>query len=117
MTLVMACLLGLYYGVTISLVSFATGLSVVTLNLHHRGMRGQRWGITPVYHKQIFHLRVPASLKYLVFEVLAKVLCIKLNKEKKRKPKTERPGGELEEPQTGCVFCLSSPAAPAGRSK
>ena len=34
---------GLYYGVTISLVSFATGLSVVTLNLHHRGMRGQRW--------------------------------------------------------------------------
>jgi hypothetical protein len=29
-------LLGLYYGVTISLVSFATGLSVVTLNIHHR---------------------------------------------------------------------------------
>ena len=37
---------GLYYGVTISLVSFATGLSVVTLNLHHRGMRGQRWEIS-----------------------------------------------------------------------
>ena len=33
---------GLYYGVTISLVSLATGLSVVTLNLHHRGMRGRR---------------------------------------------------------------------------
>ena len=27
---------GLYYGVTISLVTFATGLSVVTLSLHHR---------------------------------------------------------------------------------
>ena len=115
----MACLLGLYYGVTISLVSFATGLSVVTLNLHHRGMRGQRWGNNTNLSLtlQIFHLRVPASLKYLVFEVLAKVLCIKLNKEKKRKPKTERPGGELEEPQTGCVFCLGSPTAPAGRSK
>ena len=37
------CGAGLYYGVTISLVSFATGLSVVTLNLHHRGVRGQRW--------------------------------------------------------------------------
>ena len=33
---------GLYYGVTISLVSLATGLSVVTLNLHHRGLRGRR---------------------------------------------------------------------------
>ena len=37
--------IGLYYGVTISLVSFATGLSVVTLNLHHRGVRGQRWDV------------------------------------------------------------------------
>ena len=31
---------GLYYGVSICLVSFASGLSVVTLNLHHRGLRG-----------------------------------------------------------------------------
>ena len=70
--------------------------------------------------QQSFHLRVPASLKYLVFEVLAKVLCIKLNKEKKRKSKAPRPGGELEEIQPGCVFCLASPSAPprdTGRSK
>ena len=31
---------GLYYGVSICLVSFASALSVVTLNLHHRGLRG-----------------------------------------------------------------------------
>jgi len=33
-------LISLYYGVSICLVSFASGLSVVTLNLHHRGLRG-----------------------------------------------------------------------------
>ena len=68
----------------------------------------------------IFHPRVPASLKYLVFEVLAKVLCIKLNKEKKRKSKAARAGGELEETQPACVFCLASPTPPAqdiGRSR
>jgi hypothetical protein len=31
---------GLYYGVSICLVTFATGLSVVTLNVYHRGVRG-----------------------------------------------------------------------------
>lgn len=56
-------LIGLYYGVTISLVSFATGLSVVTLNLHHRGMRGRR---------------IPPLLRYLVYHVLAKILMIRL---------------------------------------
>lgn len=30
----------MYYGVTICLVSFASGMSVLTLNIHHRGVRG-----------------------------------------------------------------------------
>ncbi|XP_045612639.1 neuronal acetylcholine receptor subunit alpha-7-like [Procambarus clarkii] len=33
-------LISMYYGVTICLVSFASGMSVVTLNIHHRGVRG-----------------------------------------------------------------------------
>ncbi|XP_023330652.1 neuronal acetylcholine receptor subunit alpha-10 isoform X2 [Eurytemora carolleeae] len=57
-------LIGLYYGVTISLVSFATGLSVVTLNLHHRGLRGRR---------------VPRVLRYIVFNILARFLLIQLD--------------------------------------
>ncbi len=31
---------GLYYGVSICLVSFASAMAVVTLNIHHRGVRG-----------------------------------------------------------------------------
>ena len=31
---------GLYYGVSICLVSFASAMAVVTLNIHHRGLRG-----------------------------------------------------------------------------
>ncbi|XP_045124340.1 neuronal acetylcholine receptor subunit alpha-10-like [Portunus trituberculatus] len=33
-------LISMYYGVSICLVSFASGLSVLTLNIHHRGVRG-----------------------------------------------------------------------------
>nr|XP_045625496.1 neuronal acetylcholine receptor subunit alpha-10-like [Procambarus clarkii] len=33
-------LISMYYGVTICLVSLASGLAVVTLNIHHRGVRG-----------------------------------------------------------------------------
>ena len=33
-------ILGLYYGVSICLVSFASAMAVVTLNIHHRGVRG-----------------------------------------------------------------------------
>ena len=81
-------------------------------------------GMTEIQHvliNYVLHLRVPASLKYLVFEVLAKVLCIKLTKEKRRKSRAAaRPGGQLEESQSGCVFCLPSPSPPTrdtGRSQ
>ncbi|XP_058808942.1 neuronal acetylcholine receptor subunit alpha-10-like [Phymastichus coffea] len=59
-------LISLYYGVSICLVSFASGLAVVTLNLHHRGVRG---------------VRVPASIKSLVLGKLAKVLFLNFQEE------------------------------------
>uniref|UniRef100_T1J4J6 Neurotransmitter-gated ion-channel ligand-binding domain-containing protein n=1 Tax=Strigamia maritima TaxID=126957 RepID=T1J4J6_STRMM len=55
-------LIGMYYGVTICIVSFATGLSVITLNVHHRGVRDTE---------------VPAPLRKLVLGILAKVLFLK----------------------------------------
>ncbi|XP_048509891.1 neuronal acetylcholine receptor subunit alpha-10-like [Athalia rosae] len=54
-------LISLYYGVSICLVSFASGLAVVTLNLHHRGVRGTR---------------VPAVVRSLVLEKLARVVFL-----------------------------------------
>ena len=40
--LIFSLLSGLYYGVSICLVSFASAMAVVTLNIHHRGLRGSR---------------------------------------------------------------------------
>lgn len=57
-------LIGLYYGVTISLVSLTTALSVVTLNIHHRGTRGTE---------------VPHYVKKIVFGALAKILFINID--------------------------------------
>ncbi|CAB4066292.1 CHRNN [Lepeophtheirus salmonis] len=36
-------LISLYYGVSICLVSFASAMAVVTLNIHHRGIRGMKF--------------------------------------------------------------------------
>ncbi|XP_067139227.1 neuronal acetylcholine receptor subunit alpha-10-like [Centruroides vittatus] len=57
-------LIGLYYAVVMSLVSLATALSVVTLNIHHRGMRGKE---------------VPPIVKRIVFGCLAKLMFIELD--------------------------------------
>ncbi|XP_015590449.1 neuronal acetylcholine receptor subunit alpha-7 isoform X2 [Cephus cinctus] len=54
-------LISLYYGVSICLVSFASGLAVVTLNLHHRGVRGTR---------------VPSIIRSLVLEKLARIVFL-----------------------------------------
>ena len=109
--------LGLYYGVTISLVSFATGLSVVTLNLHHRGMRGQRWRTMQLFICLTNHfLRVPAKLKYFVFEILAKLVCIKLTKERTKRMSKPLLGVGEEERQSPCVFCLGVRSPEANRS-
>ncbi|XP_064614604.1 neuronal acetylcholine receptor subunit alpha-10-like [Liolophura sinensis] len=56
-------LIGLYYGITIAIVSFATGMTVLTLNIHHNGTRGYE---------------VPSIVKKFCFGILAKILCIRL---------------------------------------
>ena len=55
-------IVGLYYGVSICLVSFASGLSVVTLNLHHRGLRGTA---------------VPFYLRRIILDCLARIVFLK----------------------------------------
>lgn len=57
---------GLYYGVSICLVSFASGLAVVTLNLHHRGVRG---------------IRVPRIVRSLVLDKLARIVFLNFQEE------------------------------------
>lgn len=49
----------MYYGVSICLVTFASALSVVTLNIYHRGVRGSA---------------VPKILKKIVLEKLAPLI-------------------------------------------
>ncbi|CAF0756631.1 unnamed protein product [Brachionus calyciflorus] len=52
-------LLGLYYGVTIGLVSFSTAMAVITLNINNRGFRGKK---------------VPNFLKIFFFKYMARIL-------------------------------------------
>lgn len=62
----LSVLSGLYYGVSICLVSFASGLAVVTLNLHHRGVRG---------------IRVPSIVRSLVLNKLARIVFLNFQEE------------------------------------
>ena len=55
---------GLYYGITIAIVSATTAMTVLTLNIHHKGSRG---------------LEVPQSVKKVFFGIFAKILFIKLD--------------------------------------
>ena len=64
---------GLYYGVTICLVTFASGLSVVTLNLHHRGVRG---------------VRVHPTLRKIILGYISKLVLLNFDDEEKYKQKT-----------------------------
>ena len=59
---------GLYYGVSICLVSFASGLSVVTLNLHHRGLRGTE---------------VPYILRKIILGGLARLVLLRFDVERR----------------------------------
>ncbi len=54
----------MYYGVTICLVSFATAMTVFTLNIHHKGLRGYP---------------VPELIKRAVFGYLAPFLAIRID--------------------------------------
>ncbi len=52
-------LLGIYYAVTIGIVSFSTAMAVITLNINNKGNKGKR---------------VPRVLKFVFLRVLAKIL-------------------------------------------
>ncbi|XP_050419433.1 neuronal acetylcholine receptor subunit alpha-10 isoform X2 [Patella vulgata] len=56
-------LVGLYYGITIAIVSFATGMTVFTLNIHHKGARGAE---------------VPRIIKVIFFKYVARIMFIRL---------------------------------------
>ncbi|XP_043669001.1 neuronal acetylcholine receptor subunit alpha-10-like isoform X2 [Vespula pensylvanica] len=58
-------LISLYYGVSICLVSFASGLAVLTLNLHHRGTR------------------VPEVVRSLFLHKLARIVFLNFQEENK----------------------------------
>lgn len=63
---------GLYYGASICLVSFASGLSVVTLNIYYRGVRGGS---------------VPTLIRTVVLNHLARFVFMRFEKaESKRTP-------------------------------
>jgi len=55
---------GLYYGASICLVSFASAMAVVTLNIHYRGLRG---GSVPPWIRTIA-LGYLAKIVFLDFE-------------------------------------------------
>ncbi|GJQ86089.1 putative neurotransmitter-gated ion-channel transmembrane region [Trypoxylus dichotomus] len=57
-------LISLYYGTSICLVTFASGLSVVTLNIYHRGVRG-----TPV----------PKVFKSLILERIGRLIFMQFD--------------------------------------
>jgi len=59
-----AHVLGLYYGITIAIVSFATAMTSFTLNIHHKGSTGYP---------------VPHFVKFICFKLLARVLCLKIH--------------------------------------
>ena len=56
--------LGLYYGITIAIVSFATAMTSFTLNIHHKGAGGYP---------------VPDTVKFICFKLLARFLCLKIH--------------------------------------
>ncbi|KAK0070532.1 neuronal acetylcholine receptor subunit alpha-10, partial [Biomphalaria pfeifferi] len=57
-------LVGLYYGITMTIVSCATGMTVFVLNIHHKGARGRE---------------VPRLLKCIFFGVISRILFISLD--------------------------------------
>ncbi|CAH1639778.1 unnamed protein product [Spodoptera littoralis] len=97
-------LISLYYGVSTCLVSFSASLSVVTLNISYRGVRGQP---------------VPAVLRELVLQRLARLLFINLDTDgAKGDAGTVTSAGMQVNPRTGSrlkaeVRCDGAPLTPA----
>ncbi|XP_040571579.2 neuronal acetylcholine receptor subunit alpha-10 isoform X3 [Lepeophtheirus salmonis] len=63
-------LISLYYGVSICLVSFASAMAVVTLNIHHRGIRGNE---------------VPPSVKNIILNQLGKLFFFQFDSDTKER--------------------------------
>lgn len=55
---------GIYYGITIGIVSTATGMTVLTLNIHHKGNKGRQ---------------IPHLVRTIFFGVFAKIFCVNLD--------------------------------------
>ncbi|XP_029160212.1 neuronal acetylcholine receptor subunit alpha-10-like isoform X1 [Nylanderia fulva] len=82
-------LISLYYGVSICLVSFASGLAVVTLNLHHRGVRG---------------IRVPSIVRSLVLDKLARIVFLNFQEENR----SQEPAEQFSRRKNNCpLHCKS----------
>ncbi|XP_075223407.1 neuronal acetylcholine receptor subunit alpha-7-like [Lycorma delicatula] len=78
-------LISMYYGVSICLVSFASGLSVVTLNVYHRGVRGTK---------------VPSIFKSLILGKLARLVFLQFEPREKQTPDINpRTGTRLDCPR------------------
>ncbi|XP_021921237.1 neuronal acetylcholine receptor subunit alpha-10-like isoform X1 [Zootermopsis nevadensis] len=85
-------LISLYYGVSICLVSFASGLSVVTLNVYHRGVRGTG---------------VPRMIKALILGKLAKLVFLQFEPRDKHRPSMQH-----QDMNTGTGTRLDCPRQP-----
>ncbi|XP_068626749.1 neuronal acetylcholine receptor subunit alpha-3-like [Battus philenor] len=94
-------LISLYYGVSTCLVSFSASLSVVTLNISYRGVRGQP---------------VPAVLRELVLQRLARMLFINFDTDTKADSSPVAPSVQVN-PRTGSRLksensCEGTPVPP-----
>ncbi|KAL1122815.1 hypothetical protein AAG570_003141, partial [Ranatra chinensis] len=90
-------LISLYYGVSICLVTFASGLSVVTLNVYHRGVRGTK---------------VPAFLKSVVLDKLAGLLFLQLEPRQNDNHSTGRSSKWMAAEVCSCISTLPSQRSP-----
>ncbi|XP_072162548.1 neuronal acetylcholine receptor subunit alpha-9 isoform X2 [Bemisia tabaci] len=83
--LILPCILinciGMYYGVSICLVTLASGLSVVTLNIYHRGVRGTK---------------VPGIIKATMLGKLARCLFLQFEPRKKNSQEARRCGPKMQ---------------------
>ncbi|XP_026319457.1 neuronal acetylcholine receptor subunit alpha-3-like [Hyposmocoma kahamanoa] len=96
-------LISLYYGVSTCLVSFSASLSVVTLNISYRGVRGQP---------------VPAVLRDLVLQRLARLLFINFDTDSPKGDNSGVVAGVQVNPRTGSRLkaearCDGAPLPPA----
>ncbi|BES90609.1 nicotinic acetylcholine receptor [Nesidiocoris tenuis] len=94
-------LISLYYGVSICLVTFASGLSVVTLNVYHRGVRGTK---------------VPPFIKNVVLDKLATILFLQIeprpNKHGRQRTDTARSSKWMSAEVCNCLATFSSQRSP-----